>query len=83
MAWHAISHHSEKGMKLFGSRDPEESVMRKLQAAPDFLAQMQKKMHPGMVMIVTDAPLSPDSRSDSGFRIMTTHHEEHGDNPFI
>jgi cell division septation protein DedD len=39
---------------------------------------MTRSMHPGMVLIVTDAPLSGESRSSGGFRIMVSHHEPEG-----
>jgi hypothetical protein len=29
-------------------------------------------MHPGMTLVLTDAPLSPDSRSGKDFVIVTT-----------
>jgi hypothetical protein len=84
MAWHAISHHHEEGFTLFGRHDSEDSVISKLQAETDFTRRMASSMHPGMVMIVTDAPLTPESRSGGGFRIMTTHHDPvHGRNPFV
>lgn len=84
MAWHAISHHHEEGFSAFRSHDTDDSVITKLQADEDFRVRMARSMHPGMVMIVTDAPLTGESRSSGGFRIMTTHHdEEHGPNPFV
>jgi hypothetical protein len=34
--------------------------------------RLQGKIHPGMVMIVTDLPMTPDARSRNDFVAMTT-----------
>jgi hypothetical protein len=33
---------------------------------------MQRRMHPGMVMVVSDLSLHPDRRSDTDFVIMSS-----------
>jgi len=35
------------------------------------VAKLRDKMHPGMVVVVTDAPLHPDTRSGKDFVIMS------------
>jgi hypothetical protein len=45
--------------------------MQRIGAEPGFVNQMQSRMHPGMTMVLTDAPLSPDSRSGKDFVIVT------------
>jgi len=45
--------------------------INRITADESFVKQIQSRMHPGMVMIVTDLPLHPDSRSGKDFVIMT------------
>ena len=47
------------------------AVVARLQADAAFQTAMRKRMHPGMVMVVTDNPLHPDRRSGTDFVIMT------------
>jgi len=39
-------------------------ILQRLNTSKAFVATMSQKMHPGMVMILTDAPLHPDRRGD-------------------
>lgn len=45
--------------------------MQRLKADPDFIAKISERMHPGMIVILTDAPLHPDTRSGKDFVIMS------------
>lgn len=67
MRWIAISHNTDES----GFFQPEERAIARLKADNRFLARMQQALHPGAVLIVTDAPLSPDSRSGKDFVIMS------------
>jgi hypothetical protein len=71
LAWQAIGHHEQTGFTLPWGQATEESVVTRLQADAAFQAAMRKRMHPGMVMVVTDNPLHPDRRSGTDFVIMT------------
>lgn len=75
MAWQMISHHHEEGVERFNQLDSGESVITALKVDKAFRGRMARSMHPGMVLIVTDAPMSGESRSAGGFRIMASHHE--------
>lgn len=67
LAWTALSHApSSNGLGLPG-QDP----LMRVSADKGFLTQMQAAMHPGMVMIYTDAPLTRDSRTGKDFVIMS------------
>ncbi|MGJ0507412.1 MAG: L,D-transpeptidase [Methylocystis sp.] len=67
MYWSAITHsNSDSAM----TRD--DAVMQRITAEPSFVDAMQTRMHPGMTMVLTDAPLTPDSRSGKDFVIVTT-----------
>ena len=67
MHWSAISHHHEAGAGP-GSSD----IMRRLQADNSFVQAMTRRLHPGMIFITTDAPLTPDRRSGRDFVIATS-----------
>jgi len=67
LAWHGISHHVDPAFP----HNREEDLINRLTADASFVKQMQARMHPGMVMIVSDLPLHPDSRSGKDFVIMT------------
>lgn len=67
MHWAGISHNQE-GVGAFAR---EEDVLVRLTADHAFVAKMGARMHPGMTMVVTDAPLHPDTRSGKDFVIMS------------
>jgi hypothetical protein len=67
MRWSAITHHHADS-----PLDRDENVMRRIGAEQSFVTAMQSRMHPGMTMVLTDAPLSADSRSGKDFVIVTT-----------
>ncbi|HEY8215387.1 MAG TPA: L,D-transpeptidase [Methylocystis sp.] len=67
MHWSAITHHRDDTALA-----PDGNVIQRIRAEPSFISAMQTRMHPGMTMVLTDAPLSPDSRSGKDFVIVTT-----------
>ena len=67
MKWVAITHNTDED----GFFQPEERALGRLQAETAFVAKLNATMHPGMVMILTDAPLSPDTKSGKDFVIMS------------
>jgi hypothetical protein len=67
MKWVAITHNTDED----GFFEPEERALGRLTADTPFIEQLKTKMHPGMVMILTDAPLSPDTKSGKDFVIMS------------
>ncbi|WP_424362091.1 hypothetical protein [Methylocystis parvus] len=67
MHWSAITH-QQAATPL--TRD--DVVMQRISAEPAFVNEMKARMHPGMTMVLTDAPLSPDKRSSKDFVIVTT-----------
>ncbi len=66
LRWSAITHSAAASPAM---RD--DAVMQRIAADPTFVEAMQARMHPGMTMVLTDAPLSPDSRSGKDFVIVT------------
>jgi hypothetical protein len=67
LRWLAISH-ATGGESV--DRDP--AVITRLTADPAFVSRMQKSLHPGAMLILTDMPLSPDSRSGKDFAILSS-----------
>lgn len=68
MAWHGISHHEDPG---FPHR-PEELIVNRIRTDASFISLMQRKLHPGLVFVITDLTLHPDRRTGDDFVIMTT-----------
>lgn len=68
LAWHAIGHHAEQAS---GFAKPEEDVIRRVGADPGVVEAMKARMHPGMVLVMTDMPAHPDTRSGHDFVVMT------------
>ena len=66
LAWHGISHHADPAFP----HKHEENLISRLTADKAFVSKMSAHMHPGMMMVVTDLPLHPNSRSDEDFVIM-------------
>jgi hypothetical protein len=71
LSWHAIGHHPQAGFALAKSPPSADAIVSRLQADAAFQRALRKRMHPGMVMVVTDTPLHPDRRSGKDFVIMT------------
>jgi hypothetical protein len=62
-----LSHAQDSSGLGVSGRDP----LMRVAADKAFIGRMREAMHPGMVMIYTDAPLSPDSRTGKDFVIMS------------
>jgi hypothetical protein len=67
MKWVAITHNTDED----GLFQPEERALGRLTADDAFITGLKAKMHPGMVMILTDAPLSPNTKTGEDFVIMS------------
>lgn len=66
LRWSAISHSD-----LVGLHETPDGLLQRLRSDDDFVARLNDKMHPGMVVILTEAPLHPDTRSGKDFVIMS------------
>jgi hypothetical protein len=66
MSWSVISHGDQAG-----SKEAPDSLLQRLRSEDSFVARLRDKMHPGLVVVVTDAPLHPDTRSGKDFVIMS------------
>lgn len=50
----------------------QKSVLNRLGLSKEFADSLRAKMHAGMVLVLTDAPLHPDNRTGRDFVVMTT-----------
>jgi L,D-transpeptidase catalytic domain len=66
MSWSAISHSDP-----MGANDQPGDMLQRLRSSDAFVTELQKRMHPGMIVILTEAPLHPDTRSGKDFVIMS------------
>ena len=62
MTWHAISHGS--------TAEPDTAVINRIRAQPDVVNAMKQRMHIGLVLVTTDLPSTPDSRTGEDFVIL-------------
>ncbi len=66
LAWHAIGHHPTLSN---GFQHPEEDTIKRLGADKPIIAEIQKRMHPGLLIVMSDMPLHEDTRSAHDFVI--------------
>jgi hypothetical protein len=67
MRWSAITYDTDG---VYAGK-PDSKALSRISADKAFVEQMRQKMHPGMIMILTDIPLEPDTRSGKDFVIMS------------
>jgi hypothetical protein len=72
LAWHAISHHETPGADLGAGHGSPDALITRLTADSAFQRSVERSLHPGLVLVVTDAPLQPDRRSGKDFVIMSS-----------
>jgi hypothetical protein len=68
LAWHAVAY-GEAGAKPVS--DPD-ALIRRIHADDKVLAVMRTRMAPGMVMVTTDLPMTPDTRTGKDFVVMNS-----------
>jgi hypothetical protein len=66
MHWIGLTHAADPVGQLVSDED----ALNRLTADKDFVDQMRAKLHPGAIMILTDLPLTPDSRTGDDFVIV-------------
>ena len=68
LAWHAVAY-GDQGAKLVS--DPD-ALIRRIHADDNVLAFMRSHMTPGLVMVTTDLPMTPDTRTGKDFVVMNS-----------
>jgi hypothetical protein len=66
LAWHAIGHHPKLAN---GFHHPEEELIKRIGADKKVIEAMQKRMHPGLLMVMSDRTLHESTRSAHDFVI--------------
>jgi hypothetical protein len=69
LTWHAITHHDQTGIPL---GQPDEAILQRIKANDQVREAIADRMHPGMVLITTELPSKPDTRSGEDFVLMDT-----------
>lgn len=67
LSWHALSHHDIENATL---ANPSDKVLRRIHADQAMLNAISDRMHPGMLLITTELPASPDTRTGDDFVLM-------------
>ncbi|MCO5065298.1 MAG: L,D-transpeptidase [Rhizobiaceae bacterium] len=68
LQWIEVSRSGGAGATLFQKK----SVLNRIGLSKDFADTLRSNMHAGMVLVLTDAPLHPDSRTGDDFVVMAT-----------
>ncbi len=69
MTWHVMSFAAEPGGVI---GEPDAQLLRRITAEIPVIDAMKQRMHPGMVLITTDDPMTPDTSTGEGFSIITS-----------
>jgi hypothetical protein len=64
--WDAMGFHADPT----GSTTPSTDLLQRIDGAPDVMDVIRDRIKPGTVLVTTDLPASPDTRSGSGFTVM-------------
>jgi hypothetical protein len=67
LAWHAIGHHPTD---TNGATAPDDAVIMRVHAEPLVVEAMKQGMHEGLVLVLTDLPSQPDTRTGKDFVIL-------------
>ncbi|MFO0992386.1 MAG: L,D-transpeptidase [Hyphomicrobiales bacterium] len=67
LAWHAIGFTNASNASLAPS---DEAVIRRVSGDPSVIEPMKQRMHQGLVLVLTDLPAQPDTRTGKDFVIL-------------
>jgi hypothetical protein len=65
--WTGLTHHPDPAHPLW----PEEQVLNRLSIPAEFSQALMARLHPGLVLVVSDLAATPDRQSGRDFVIMT------------
>lgn len=69
LTWHAITHHDQTGIPL---GQPDEAVLQRIKSDQAVRQAIAERMQPGMVLITTEPPSHPDTRTGEDFVLINT-----------
>src|SRR4029453_10886140 len=65
--WQAMGFHPTRRR---GARNATTALLERIEGAPDVMDAIRDRLKPGTVLVTTDAPASPDTRSAKDFVVM-------------
>jgi hypothetical protein len=68
LQWMGLSFHPDLGATV----DPGAAVLDRLHSTPAFQAALAERLHPGLMMVVSDLAAHPDRRTGADFVIMAS-----------
>jgi hypothetical protein len=69
MTWHEFTYAAAAGEAI---SEPDAGLLRRITGDTSVIEAMKSRMHPGMVLVTTDDPISPDTFTGGGFSILTS-----------
>ena len=68
LQWHAVAFSHDAGGDITSA---DEALIKRVTADPNVIEAMKARMHPGLVLVLTDKPASRETRSDPNFVVIT------------
>jgi hypothetical protein len=69
LTWHEFTYAATAGAVISG---PDADLLRRITGDTAVIEAMKERMHPGMVLVTTDEPITPDTFTGGGFSILTS-----------
>lgn len=69
LAWHAIGYAPDSNDALAA---PDAALIKRISGDPSVIEPMKARMHKGLVLVLTDLPAHPDTRTGKDFVILNT-----------
>lgn len=69
LTWHVISHGDRPGATIDAA---DTDLLHRISGDTAVIEAMKTRMHPGMVLVTTDDPMTAETRTAGGFSIITT-----------
>jgi hypothetical protein len=69
LAWHAIGYAPDSDDVLAA---PDATLIKRISGDPSVIEPMKSRMHQGLVLVLTDLPAHPDTRTGKDFVILNT-----------
>jgi hypothetical protein len=69
LTWHEFTYAATAGDVISG---PDADLLRRITGDTTVIEAMKERMHPGMVLVTTDEPITPDTFTGGGFSILTS-----------
>jgi hypothetical protein len=64
--WEGMGFHAEPSVPMA----PNTHVLQRIDGAPEVMDAIRARIKPGTVLVTTDLPATPETRSGTGFTVM-------------